>query len=447
MAIAQNIVDIPSTLVPDAVEMLFLYLEERRAPTPIDDETAAKDMVAFTIIGAIAELEINNFWSANDTLVPIAMRKWQNLLKWMWFMHDDLMRDADELSRNEIICVLAQALTSLASNPKLALKLTSDESALKLVAKLWVLQDNRVVTTIPYASDLLAQCLRTVQPLSDVKFHSILDMISREAGDVDAAAEKALQRIRQALKEAATVHPECIVAYLFAAIWMTASNMHPMHLALLKKHAISVLTKAVVRITKSSLNRQSKAMIPVEMYFHFCWAQLPSTTGMPWISEALLSGLLKVYVNCVPSFPVFRPSFLESARHLLSDVIDKYLHYYSILAVTVTAFKDVSPRESAMVATSLVGTQWKKFTDILVERLVIKDRLDRIAKEAKVDGNKLRCHNVSHSTSHGTYLLSDDFAAVRQAGLEELVSEVFWVQQRRVLLQRVPGHCVEIKGP
>lgn len=401
MALCKELIDLDRPLVPKAIEALFECLGEDERDD--DEDPAMRKTLAYIIFEAIAGLEFKNYLNADDTLVPLFERNWNVLIHWMSILTNGIQPDPDtgEMSEGsvQILEVLAQAIRVYCFNSKLERKVLREDAMFKVVMGLWLLQDFKAVSNMPYASEILTRILSQAQQESEAKLLSHLNMVVESSeGGIDVVVDKALLRVSLATKNLAKIRLDSLGNFLNVIFMLCEAASHPLRLRFLQKNSVAVTTKAICAVSQGSPSLNRFVMQTVGMYFHSCRSVLPTGAGAPWILEAVQAGLFNAFANCTPYFPSFFDVNTTGAKFVLST-LSQHLIYYSVLDVIREAFKKVTPRQSLELSKSIIGREWNAFTDLLLERLVIKYQMDKGIKSSDVKGKIVRCTNVSRRLS------------------------------------------------
>lgn len=207
---------------------------------------------------------------------------------------------------------------------------------------------------------------------------AILDAIIAGAGcSVEDVAETAVSRLLQSLRRRAEKRQKCITLYWNAAALLAGQYGHPLGKALLRKRATAALTRGALQILDRRLYDDNEFDTTMFQYFDYLIQLLDDRSKpAPWLKEALVSGLFSVYVKYNDAITNSKTSSISLARFLLTDRNTTFLVFRSIVSAAKRAFRRISADDVVALCSGCLGQEWRVFTALLTEGMIIKDRFD-----------------------------------------------------------------------
>lgn len=391
----REILEVPREDIPDAVDALCDFLGESRTDGRNRSNFSAGDTVALSVINSIGRLELRGYFSKDDNLVPVLKKQWARLFRWMQLLLEDIIEKRDpDVTTSEAkgaVDSISLAICSISSNAELARRFMVAHDVVKLAARFFLLEGPEPTSIIPYGSYALGRCIHMSRLEAELDRPPQLDVIVEAAhGSAEAVAEAALLRLRLSMKSSASNYLDRMEIYSTLVSHLLTAEGHPISQALLHQHAIAALTKTALVASKSRLTKGDSGTILLRRYFGLSRHLLQFSTGTPWVLEAIHSGLLQIYCHCSTSFGRLGEMITEGAKLILTDFLPKYLAFHTVLTAIVLAFKRISPSEDLALRRSAVGAAWLSFTELILERLVVKQHFDRVVYKAAI----VHCNHV-----------------------------------------------------
>lgn len=113
---------------------------------------------------------------------------------------------------------------------------------------------------------------------------------------------------------------DTVYTYMYICVLESFScgGSNPIRSSSLSRQGVPTVTKALVGLSKLPLAKGSSIEKAVLRFFTtFFIIMMHSTYGAPWLTQAILTGLLAAFMDCAPAFAQFQGNALERVEILL----------------------------------------------------------------------------------------------------------------------------------
>lgn len=160
-------------------------------------------------------------------------------------------------------------------------------------------------------------------------------------------------------------------------IFNTQHN-HPLGLAIWKRQYVISLSDVATKLSDSSQKLISDSNFANAWESCFCLLiySAPSSTGLPWITQAIQGGLLRNFAICSSVFIQFPASVLDRIRTSFLTEISAYFVYHSAFTSVELEIGNFAIARRQQVSDSALGDTWKAFLRFFFERFLFKCHYD-----------------------------------------------------------------------
>lgn len=377
---------LPDDVVVDAFKMFVSHFDERKHPQILQGDTLYFENAIHSCVGLAS---LRGHAGRIEELVSAITREWPKLFKSLRALLDKCLNSkgkgpSEDMNR-QLRSLLPSVFILFEKNTELSAKTFSSPQVLEFISRLWVLESScRVNVDHAYsaaATRALHNCISGSRSPPD----TLERFVNGVKGGKEQVADLAFTRFRDAMKEV-PIRPSRIADYTFLLYYLTCEYKHPICGALLAKHSVPVVTKAITTLATSdeSFSKEDREQIALACAtcFGFIRNCCHHSYGWPWFTQAVKFGLLEAFCRSALLFPTMNeldPKALTGAEELFGTLYPKFLVYHSIITCSMEAMKKVaSDRLHHLARASLLGKQWETFECLLMERMVRKRLYDHI---------------------------------------------------------------------
>ncbi len=296
------------------------------------------------------------------------------------------------------MAVISRFLLGGFQNPALVNLLLGSSGVIELAAIAWYQEDE--VKEADEADEVQDHFVRPL-PIGTQALTTSLSFSAAEAldefleamiGRADAIAAEAIDRLhtstRRRREETDPRHLN-IFLHLLYTIQMRSleyeqshnlSEPHPIHHALMTPLSISVVTKALGRLSSLTPQEGEEYQAALQWGFLYLVNALEDREGLSMVSVTLKFGLLKTFVRCAPIFSRFSFEALQAVLRIIDDILPRYLvHRLVIHIIRPYISKLKGARVEARIDGSVIEKSWYAFRHLALQRLYIRtaDKWDR----------------------------------------------------------------------
>ncbi|TFK68986.1 hypothetical protein BDN72DRAFT_643162 [Pluteus cervinus] len=418
VVLAQAWDTLPNPLSEGIQSIFFRHLNS--SDVPIKPELTTIDIEDFR--DSIASGTLRAFWSLcalgklTGLLSPLTtdpygheiVRAWPGIFKWSAFLYashvqppsvdpgDTTPSEKLAATRGMVRDVIATSWCALTGSKSAKTTMLQTHGVVEIAARLWVLEDDPNVTKntpfgdgVPVGSLLLDQ-------LSTGEGEAVVNhIITAAGGDLGRIARTSLDRLKKDFTSSqfpadpldSTLH------FNLVAQFCRSPNLE-IRETFLNHGAILICVQLLIRIA-SVMNEEAinpdekKAFLQLmTMGFWFLMNFLDTTSGVPWVLQAINSGLLTAFVECSPFYFDLKHDDYRIASATIVTTIPRYLAYLCVVQATDAAFLKLkrTPRFSSL----RMSRAWKDFDSL---SLLTAQRFGVISQVKFMKQNATICSN------------------------------------------------------
>ncbi len=377
---------LPDDVVVDTFKMFVSHLEERKHSQIFQGDIRYFENAIHSFIGLAS---LRGHAAKVEELISAITREWPKLFKSLRALLDKCLtskgKGVSEDMNRQLQSLIPSTFTLFEKNKELAAKTFSSPQVLEFITRLWLHESECCVNDkhaySAAATRALHNCISGAQNPPD----TLERFVNGVKGGKDRVADLAFTRFHDAMKED-PIRPSNITDYSFLLYYLTCEYKHPICGALLGKHAMPVVTKAIITLATSdaSFSKEDRDQVAIACANCFGFIRNCShhTYGWLWFTQAVKFGLLEAFCHSSLLFPTMAqvdPKALGGVEELFGTLFPKYLVYHSIITCTMESMEKIaSDRLHHLARGSILGKQWETFECLLLERMVRKRLYDHI---------------------------------------------------------------------
>ncbi len=315
----------------------------------------------------------------DKAIAQALVKNWEMIARWVRRFCDNFKSTEDPfpgafITFAEWYNALMLTLVLANADRNLSPQLWSVSDARHALYKLWLLDGptNLPMRVVPVCSGILGVLIlhRNIYGVS------VEELFKQTGRGAEELAHLAMTRLIKAAKSG-VVDDMRDYAYIVLAL-VSSSNQSTLCSILLKKKAISYLTKTFVKLADIETIQQDE-MHPgfVENYLILFEYITDPNGGYPNILQALRHGFLKGIVNCGCLLDMLQRKAVDVLKHIVGNVMIKYLAYYSFLVGVLNAMREIDHKHiKRCIDPSVLEPPWRRFEQYLLERSAYKALFD-----------------------------------------------------------------------
>lgn len=293
---------------------------------------------------------------------PVLTQCYSRILAWMTFLYEKAVATQDIIIAS--VCLktdLSWLIFAFMSNESTAERAFRDLELLRLLARLWLLEDD-----IPIANAAILGSFTHSDALS-----SVLCLLVEEAGDdADRVATLLHQRIERYSKSPVDL-TELSRLLLILRVFIDMRDQDCLAPNVLVSGGAKTFTRALLMISQSPrVTGVSTREITDSLVIILCrFLQPGEGLSAQYLLQAIRAKLLHALVACSPDLKSFSNEGFQAAKQLISRVLPLGLVYASVVGMCTASLMNMTEKEIDSIRKSLLGSEWAIFEALLLERV------------------------------------------------------------------------------
>ncbi|KAI0046575.1 hypothetical protein FA95DRAFT_1679681 [Auriscalpium vulgare] len=388
-AIVTNISACPQHRKPDVTRMLCSYLDASKIPVP--RHPIAVGSAAFSVLDCASTSFMGLGQILRDkSLLPIAVGSWPGLFEWILYFQERNFH-VPMHDRDDIMEMIMYVIYLMQSDDNMARRLRRTPRVINLATVIWMAEDPASDSVITSAFERL---------LLNASAATMEEVVAA-AGTFDAVADRAILRLRTALRRRVSLTaPTRLVAHFGAAVELMrhfgSCPNDDLGLALMDRGAIIGVTKLLVKLTSLRIYNDAAIRHTISICFHYLASLVDASDGVTGLQQAVKNGLLRAIVDVSPMFDQLHEDTQESLRILLGEVVPRYVLFRSIVSRAAKALEPLRATDyKEKITNSPLKNLWEALCSLVSERAEAKAQLDTLTKVARCQN----CHKTAQKVS------------------------------------------------
>ncbi|OSD01899.1 hypothetical protein PYCCODRAFT_1468190 [Trametes coccinea BRFM310] len=370
----------------EAMDVFLLHLQEKRVPSNTADKFCHTANLAFASMVGLSKA--GPLLPEDGPLVQMLLDAWPGIYKWSVYLFSTRIEGLErtDTRRRATLDVLSAFWYTIEHRDCIREAMVKSPGTIEIATRLWLEEDGGPIPTTmdsPAGTCVLGNMLKFADKEA---LNRVLRVAGGKAGEV---AKLSIARLQRALKgpEYNAIH---ITIYMDFINSISRVPSHPLRHALLSANIIWVVTTALTKI--SVLIHTSRdpgfltSMVAAFGYLRNC---LESTEGFTWVAQSVGAGLLQAICDCSPRFRSVDPDDYVMIKDTVGDILPRYLVFRTVIEAVETALNKIehSPQKKR-VEESIIWPEWKRFTELARERVLIMSQIDAFK------GHSTTCDNI-----------------------------------------------------
>ncbi|TFK68965.1 hypothetical protein BDN72DRAFT_897689 [Pluteus cervinus] len=392
------------------IHLIFLnHLNSSEVPIkPKSDIAGIEERRAFWSLWALAQLAGPLFQSRSrtDPCGEEFTEAWPGVFKWSAYFYtfrvQTLGKDqgATAISRQRRVVrdVLIGSWCALSCSKSAKGAMSRTRGVVDIAARLWIFEaDVDGARVIPFCDGIPTMSFLLDLIWSNGDQAALDGLISAAGGDIGRIAQSICSWLKKVIKSSEFVGNPREGFRIFLFFSQLCSTKPEVHEAFLNHGAISICVKLLIRIAfvineglRNPEDRPEFVQV-TKAAFQFLWSSIEVGTGLPWVLEAIHSGLLAAFVGCSPLYDYLTPDEYIALSRIITNTIPRYLAYCSVVQSVDATFLKL---ERTAQFLSLRKTRaWEAFIGLATltsSRMGVVGTLKQVKKETTICTNP-RC--------------------------------------------------------
>ncbi|TFK65801.1 hypothetical protein BDN72DRAFT_845109 [Pluteus cervinus] len=415
---------LPNPLSDGIPSIFFHHLNSSEVPTEpesdfdLDDvqvSMASDTLKAFWSLSAITHLTGLLSSLATDPYGHEIVQAWPGIFKWSAFLFTSRVQicstdhitdtaSAKKLAsmRGVVRDAIAGAWCAIATSESARKVMLKTHGVVEIAARLWIFEDDPEVTKVTSIAGGVPVASLLLEHLSNDSDKAAMDhIISAAGGDLEEIAKTSLNRFKNALNAPEFESDPLDSILTFNLVVRFCRTTPRIGETFIKNGAILDCIELLIRVAFVLNERNPEGDDKADfiqlmiMGFWFLRYFLDTTTGTPWVLQAINAGLLTAFVECSPVYYDLKRDDYLIASTTITHTIPRYLAYYCIVQAMDSALSKLEKTERFL---SLRKTRaWKAFDALALltaRRLVVNDHWFKFLKKNASTCDNPKCQKL-----------------------------------------------------
>ncbi|TFK68974.1 hypothetical protein BDN72DRAFT_841177 [Pluteus cervinus] len=406
-----NSSDVPTEPNPDFIDIEATEIESEERP--LTNATRR----AFWSLSAIARCAgFLQYLLPTDPYGADFIQAWPGIFKWSVFLYASFVQsyvtDRGALSERRAAArritreTIARSWCALSLSESAKKTMLETRGVVGIAAELWIFEDTLDdIQATSFAGGLpYRTVLSQLQSLwRSGEEDAMKHIISVTRGDLVEVAKTLLRRLKKAFNSPEFVSNHTDTTTILTFLERFCDHPDPeVCKTFLENGAIAVCVRLLTRVA-SILNARgadlnvisdSGHMSVMIIGFRFLGSVLETTSGAPWVLQAIKSGLLSVFVECSPAYGYLTDEAMVIVFTPLGNIIPRYLVYSGVVQAMDAAFFNLE--NTARVRSLRQSRAWRTFEELALWtawRFKVIEQIKKASDTSSICSNR-KCHKV-----------------------------------------------------